>query len=319
MGTARLFLVALLVAAGARFAEAQTRWRPGGNAFPPYAPAVQSRPATPLPSNPGRASAQNALLPQHQPVYVAENFVAPYWYAYGSGYGYPYWWQHGYVFSPAYVLPWAGWGGWQVPALWPPAAGAPQPAAPAAGNQAPAVPPPPQPQVGDRRATNAESTALGQKFIGYGDLWFAKGKYFEASARYRDAAQSAPQLADAYFREGFALTAMGRYAAAVKAIRRGLAIDPRWPDSPFTLDELYGPNAVGKAAHFAALTGAVRENPRDADVAFLLGVYLYFNGQRDLAANAFDRAARLLNPHGQFIEPFVKRQNALPAPPQPEN
>ena len=80
------------------------------------------------------------------------------------------------------------------------------------------MPEPPEPNPADQRATNAQATALGQKFIGYGDAWFAKGKYFDANARYRDAARTAPQLADAYFRQGFALAALGKYDAAVKAI-----------------------------------------------------------------------------------------------------
>jgi tetratricopeptide (TPR) repeat protein len=320
MGKVRLFLVASLTAG---FATAQNRVPPGSNPYPFGVPAVQSRPATPpQPSNAGHAqAAQNtpAQPPQQYLPYVPVYFVDPYWDAYGYGYWNPPWWRHVYTYPPVYLLP-GTWFGWQAPqpGLLPANAG--RPGRLAARNQPLAAPEPPQPEPADRRATNAESTALGRKFIGYGDAWFAKGKYLEANARYRDAARSAPQLADAYFRQGFALVAMGSYAQAVKAVQRGLAIDPRWPDSPFQLDDLYGPNAAAKDAHRTALVRAAREQSGDADVAFLLGVYFHFDHHADLAAKWFDRAARLLGNHSRHVELFLNKGNGLPpAPPQPGN
>ena len=62
--------------------------------------------------------------------------------------------------------------------------------------------------------------------------------------RYRKASQSAPQLADAWFRQGFALSAMGRYDLAVTAIKRGLKLNPNWAKSDFDLKELYGPDKL---------------------------------------------------------------------------
>ena len=54
-----------------------------------------------------------------------------------------------------------------------------------------------------------------------------------------------------------------------------------------------------------------REKPNDADMAFLLGVYLHFDRQPDLAAKSFDRAARLVGNHSRHIELFMNRQNGL--------
>ena len=72
------------------------------------------------------------------------------------------------------------------------------------------LPQPPEPEPPQPRGTSERSVALAWKFIGYGDAQFAKRQYAEANNRYRKAASNAPQLADALFREAFALSAMGR-------------------------------------------------------------------------------------------------------------
>ena len=52
------------------------------------------------------------------------------------------------------------------------------------------------------RGTNQHSVDLAKRYIGFGDNHFAKKEYSDALDRYRKAAQAAPQLADAYFRQG---------------------------------------------------------------------------------------------------------------------
>lgn len=158
-----------------------------------------------------------------------------------------------------------------------------------------------------QRATNAESVARGQTFIGYGDALFARGKYAEANDRYRKAAEAAPQLADALFRQGFALTATGRYDLAVRAIKRGLALDPTWPESGFALDELYQGNAAAKGQHFDLLAAAAQKRPNDADLLFLVGVYFYFDGQAARAAPFFQLAAQLAGGNAEYIVPFLAK------------
>jgi tetratricopeptide (TPR) repeat protein len=84
------------------------------------------------------------------------------------------------------------------------------------------------------RGTNPEALALAWKFIGFGDAHFNNQKYSEALQRYRKAVRGAPQLADGYFRQGYALAAIGRYDLATRAIKRGLRLDPGWPRSNFS-------------------------------------------------------------------------------------
>lgn len=155
------------------------------------------------------------------------------------------------------------------------------------------------------RGTNQRSIELAWKFIGYGDAYFGNQKYTDANARYRKATQTAPQLADGWFRQGFSLAAIGRYDLAVKAIKRGLAFEPQWADSDFRLVELYGGNQLAKAAHVDALAEAAEKDPNDADLLFLLGIYLHFDGQPDRAATFFNRSRQLLGGNDSHLTEFL--------------
>ena len=246
MGKVRL-LAASLMAAAAGFAAAQNRVPPGSNPYPFGVPAVQSRPATPpQPINPGHVQAAKntpAQPPQQQLAYVPVYFVDPYWGDYGYGYWYPHWWRHGYTYLPVYCC--------QGPGS---AAGSASRAAagqcrstrlPARGTsdrRCQSRPSPSRP-IGGRPTPNRPHWGGSSSLTATPGLPRASISRRTPDTRCRP---EAAQLADAYFRQGFALAAMGSYSPAVKAIQRGLAIDPRWPDSPFQLDDLYGPNAAAK-------------------------------------------------------------------------
>lgn len=154
-----------------------------------------------------------------------------------------------------------------------------------------------EPDEADRlrqqRATNDQAVELGWKFIGFGDAHFQDQRYSQAYSRYKKASQAAPRLADAHFRQGFALVANGSYELAVKAFQRGFQLEPDWPQSDFRLDELYGANRLAKAAHVNALAQAAAADPQNADLLFLVGVHLYFDGQPARARPMFERAAKL--------------------------
>jgi len=143
------------------------------------------------------------------------------------------------------------------------------------------------------RATSQRSLDLAWRFIGFGDAHFGNQKYSEAYLRYKKAADAAPNLAAAYFRQGYALIALGNYEQAAKVLKRGLELDPEWPNSDFRNDELYGGNQAAKTAQLDALAKAATDKPNDADLLFLVGVFLHFDGQAARAAPFFERAARL--------------------------
>ncbi len=152
------------------------------------------------------------------------------------------------------------------------------------------VVPPDRPKV---RASNDESRAQVRKYIGFGDEHFRKQRFADSVQRYRSAIDAAPDVADAYFRQALALAAMGRYETAVKAIERGLDVAPDWPRSGFRLDTLYGDNQLAKTAHLEALAKTAAADPNDPNLMFLLGVYLYCDGQPERSRPFFLRGARL--------------------------
>lgn len=93
--------------------------------------------------------------------------------------------------------------------------------------------PAPRPTV---RPASAAATARARRFVAFGDERFREQEFSLAYQRYKKAAQAAPDLADAYFRQGLAQIALGHYPSAAAAIKRGLLFQPRWAGSDFRLD-----------------------------------------------------------------------------------
>ncbi len=156
------------------------------------------------------------------------------------------------------------------------------------------------------RATNRHALNLAWRFLGFGDAHFGNQNYAEANDRYRKAATAAPLLADSYFRQGYALMAMGRYDQAVRVIRRGMDLDADWPQSGFHNVELYGDNPQAKAAQLETLATAAEEDPHNADLLFLVGVMLHFDGKPERARPFFERAAQLLAGNDAHVRAFLE-------------
>ncbi len=172
----------------------------------------------------------------------------------------------------------------------------------AAVPRAPVAAIPPRPGLADAGQKAAMSA---WKYVGFGDALFADRKYSDAYIRYRKAARAAPEVADIYFRQGYALLAMGHYDLAAKALKRGLEINPAWALSDFDPDEFYGGDVAAKASHLAALSQAETKDPRNPDLLFLLGVLLHFDGQAGKAIPYFERAAQLNVGNDDHIEAFL--------------
>lgn len=143
------------------------------------------------------------------------------------------------------------------------------------------------------RVANAKASARARQFIDYGDARFRKQQFSDAYQRYCKASESAPDLPDAYFRQAVAHTALGRYAPAMKSIRRGMSLEPDWAKTTFRLDQLYGDSRAAKQMHLEQLALAAGEPPESADLMFLLGVELFFDGQPSRAKTFLERAAEL--------------------------
>lgn len=150
-----------------------------------------------------------------------------------------------------------------------------------------------QPNRPPARVANAPTAARARRFIAAGDRRFQTQEFATAYQRYKKAAEIAPDLADAWFRQGIVQIAVGRYPAARRAIKRGLALDPHWPSSPFRLDDLYTDDQLAKSGHLEHLALAIEAEPERADLMFLLGVELFLDGQRRRSRPFFERAGAL--------------------------
>jgi tetratricopeptide (TPR) repeat protein len=275
--------------------------QPAARPAPPSHPSPTTRPA-PARHEPPEHAEHDRRDNHHHDVdvrlarYLAARYLRGVYY---DAFGNPYFYDYGYpqvyysdqmLLAPAASQPWMGFA----------AAAQPRDAEP------------PEDLRSQLRGTNAQAVARSQKFVGYGDALFAKGKYAEANDRYRKAAQAAPQLPDALVRQAFALGATGRYDLAARAIKRAVALDPTWPKSGFALDELYQGNAAAKETHLEALAAAAQKRPNDADLLFLVGVYLYFDGQAARARPFFGAAAQLAGGNAEHIAPFLSNGKLAP-------
>ncbi|HEX7378435.1 MAG TPA: hypothetical protein VF278_15055 [Pirellulales bacterium] len=142
------------------------------------------------------------------------------------------------------------------------------------------------------RVANEKALARARQFIEFGDASFRRQEFARAYDRYRKAAEAAPNLAEAYFRQALAQSAIGQFLPAVKTIRRGLAIDAEWSQAAFRLDQLY-PNRAAKEAHLERLALTAGEEPNNAELMFLLGIELYFDAQPARAATFLQQAVKL--------------------------
>lgn len=163
---------------------------------------------------------------------------------------------------------------------------------------------PPQPPPSREVPRYAKETA--QRLVGIGDGYFAREKYAEALDRYRRAAQAGRGMAEPLFRQGFALMALGRYEAAAKAFRSGLKVDTEWPNSGFSLQRLYG-DAAAMGGHLEAVAQVAELQPDNADLLFLVGVFLYFSGQPDRSEPFFRRAEQLTRGDKSHLRAFLDR------------
>ena len=155
------------------------------------------------------------------------------------------------------------------------------------------------------RIANAQSLARGRQFLEYGDARFRRQEFTEAFQRYRKAAEAAPNLADAYFRQALAQAALGRYLPAVSSIKRGMAIAPDWPAGDFRLSQLYGDSRAAKQVHLEQLAIAAEQQPEKAELMFLLGVELFFDDQPARAKTFLQRSAEL-GLERAVVDPFLE-------------
>ena len=170
---------------------------------------------------------------------------------------------------------------------------------------------PPAPRVAARPA-NAGARARAWRFVDYGDRHFKAGRYREALSRYKKAIASVGEIDAAHFRSGFAYLALGNFERSAQAMRRGLKLNPDWPESQFVVEDLF--DDAAQRAVLRSLSAQLKKLPNDANARLLAGIMFHFDGQPAMAANQFRRAvdvagddavAGLFLPKPQEDEPLL--------------
>lgn len=168
------------------------------------------------------------------------------------------------------------------------------------------------------RVSNAETLKKARKYLANGDALFRRQKYHSALQEYKAATRFSPELAEGYLRQGHALVATSRFELAAAAFKRALKTDPEVVNLKLPLDELYGDAKLAKTSHLETLASAALESDREADLMFLLGVFLHYDGQTARATKFFKRAFDLAGADRVYLAHFLPRTKPEPKATEPE-
>lgn len=175
---------------------------------------------------------------------------------------------------------------------------------------------PPQEPAPIVRMSNPEARRRSRTLQAQGDEWFLKQNYPQAVARYKQAAAAAMDLAAPRIRLGVALAAAGYFDQAATEFKRALQIDPDWPAHAEQLDDLFRDNPIAKNSLLHRAAQWVREDIRDPDRLFTVGVLLYMDNDVE-RAQPFLQAADQLAGSPSYTQPFLRTVAAAPqGPPQ---
>lgn len=130
-----------------------------------------------------------------------------------------------------------------------------------------------------------------------GDQRLREQKWSEARGAYRAAVDAAPDRAEAHLRLGLSLVTIQSYDSAIRELKRAVFIDPAIPTSGNQSKILFGPDSgLVRSSIISKVTDWVREDYRNSDRLFVLGVLLHFEG--DARSREFFEAARRMKRKG---------------------
>lgn len=137
-----------------------------------------------------------------------------------------------------------------------------------------------------------------------GDDKLRQQQWTQAYVHYRNAADLAPERAEANFRLGLAYTAMKQYSSAIRSFKRSIDLDPTLPQSGETLPMILGADEKAmKERVIPTVADWAREDLRDIDRLFVLGLMLYFD-EDPRGSEIFESALRT-GGSNEYIQAFV--------------
>ncbi len=140
---------------------------------------------------------------------------------------------------------------------------------------------------GDTRAASMPDEEM-HRLMTQGVESFMRGQYEESAQTFLRVAMADPDNVDATLAYATGRFATGDYPMSALAIRRGVRRMPEVVNSPFDIRDRYG-RVADFDYHRQALEAFVQQRPDDADGLVVLGFVQHFTGQRELAAQTFER------------------------------
>jgi tetratricopeptide (TPR) repeat protein len=148
-----------------------------------------------------------------------------------------------------------------------------------------------------------------------GDELFRSQNFHSALQKYKLAASTAPDLAEAFWRQGHALVATHNYDLATTAFKRAIALTEDLGRGGFRLNDLYAGAAMTKTQHLESLAEWAIAKSNSSDPYFLLGVFLNYDGQQARADRFFQKASDLAGISGGHIAVFLAPAEDAMKPP----
>jgi hypothetical protein len=164
------------------------------------------------------------------------------------------------------------------------------------------------------RVSNLEAKRRSIKFEALGDEAFNRRDWADAYARYKQAVEQAPDRLPARSKLGYTMTLQGAFSLAATEFKRIATQDRDWPVTGVSLEQAYGPNSeLMRASVMQRVSAWVREDIRDPDRLFLMGVMLHFNKETDKGAEFLRMAAQITQGAPHVMAFFDQGDNGRPA------
>src|SRR4029079_2237563 len=117
--------------------------------------------------------------------------------------------------------------------------------------------------------------------------------FHSALQRYKLAASTAPDMPEAFLRQGHALVANHNYELAATAFKRAIALTDDLGRGGFRLSDIYGGANMTQQQHLESLAEWATTKRGSSDPYFLIGLFLEYDGQIARAEKFFQKANEL--------------------------
>lgn len=155
------------------------------------------------------------------------------------------------------------------------------------------------------RVANVETRRKAERMIAEADELFKAQNFHSALQRYKLAGTTAPDLAEAFWRQGHAFIATHNYDLAARAFKRAIALSDDLGRGGFQLSDIYGGATMTKSNHLDSLAEWAITKRNSSDAYFLLGLFLEYDGQEGRAEKFFQKAADLAGIGGGHVAMFL--------------